>query len=101
MMGGMPLGRGEEFAIILSQTSASHAPEALLGKITEDGGEVASFPGVARSVTFSAGVASFPDHGTIAMIWLRTADTGLYAAKQADGIAFCVAGLARKAASPQ
>jgi diguanylate cyclase (GGDEF)-like protein len=40
------------------------------------------FPGVPRSVTISAGVATCPDHGTTREELVRAADAGLYAAKQ-------------------
>ena len=40
------------------------------------------FPGVPRCVTISAGVATFPDHGTTRDELVKSADAGLYAAKQ-------------------
>jgi diguanylate cyclase (GGDEF)-like protein len=71
---------GEEFAILLSQTSQTHA----LGVAEKLRRMVDSwqFPGVPRSVTISAGVATFPDHGTTREELVRAADAGLYAAKQ-------------------
>jgi diguanylate cyclase (GGDEF)-like protein len=88
---------GEEFAIILSQTSASHALTVAekLRRMVENW----QFPGVARSVTISAGVAAFPDHGSTRDDLVRAADKGLYAAKQEGRNRICVAELARKGAS--
>ena len=72
---------GEEFAILLSQTSQQHA----LGVAEKLRRMVDSwqFPGVPRPVTISAGVATCPDHGTTRDELVRAADAGLYAAKQA------------------
>ena len=72
---------GEEFAILLSQTSQEHAmgvAEKLRRLI-----ETWQFPGVPRSVTISAGTATYPDHGTTRDELVKAADSGLYAAKQA------------------
>ena len=72
---------GEEFAILLSQTTHEHAlgvAEKLRRMI-----DTWQFPGVPRSVTISAGVATFPDHGTTRDELVKAADAGLYAAKQA------------------
>jgi diguanylate cyclase (GGDEF)-like protein len=71
---------GEEFAILLSQTNPQHAlgvAEKLRRLV-----ETWQFPGVPRSVTISAGVATFPDHGTSRDELVKSADAGLYAAKQ-------------------
>ena len=72
---------GEEFALLLSQTSQQHA----LGVAEKLRRMVDSwqFPGVPRSVTISAGVATCPDHGTTREQLVKAADAGLYAAKQA------------------
>jgi diguanylate cyclase (GGDEF)-like protein len=72
---------GEEFGILLTQTSFEHAinvAEKLRHTI-----EQWQFPGVPRTVTISAGVAALPNHGTTRDDLVRAADTGLYAAKQA------------------
>jgi len=71
---------GEEFAIVLSQTNPQHAL-AVAEKLRR---LVANwqFPGVARPVTISAGVATFPTHGTTRDELVKAADAGLYAAKQ-------------------
>jgi diguanylate cyclase (GGDEF)-like protein len=72
---------GEEFGLILPQTSAPHAlrvAEKLRRAV-----ESWKFPGVPRTVTISAGIGVFPDHGTTRDELVRAADNGLYAAKQA------------------
>jgi diguanylate cyclase (GGDEF)-like protein len=71
---------GEEFAILLSQTNPQHAlavAEKLRRLV-----ETWQFPGVPQSVTISAGVATFPDHGMSRDELVKSADAGLYAAKQ-------------------
>jgi len=71
---------GEEFAILLSQTNPQHAlavAEKLRRLV-----ETWQFPGVPQSVTISAGVATFPDHGASRDELVKSADAGLYAAKQ-------------------
>jgi diguanylate cyclase (GGDEF)-like protein len=72
---------GEEFAILLSQTNPRHAlnvAEKLRSLV-----ERWQFPGVPRSVTISAGAASYPEHGTTRDDLVKAADAGLYMAKQA------------------
>jgi len=71
---------GEEFAILLSQTDPEHALAVAdkLRKLVDEW----QFPGVPRPVTISAGVASFPDHGTTRDELVKAADAGLYVAKQ-------------------
>jgi len=88
---------GEEFAILLTQTSAKHALGVAekLRRLVEGW----QFPGVPRTVTLSAGVAAFPDHGTTRDELVRAADTGLYAAKQAGRNRVCLASLARTTAN--
>jgi diguanylate cyclase (GGDEF)-like protein len=72
---------GEELALLLTQTSAQQAVAVAekLRKIVERW----QFPGVPRTVTISAGVAAFPEHGTERDALVRAADNALYAAKQA------------------
>jgi diguanylate cyclase (GGDEF)-like protein len=80
---------GEEFAILLSQTNQQHAlgvAEKLRRLV-----ETWQFPGVPRPVTISAGAASYPDHGATRDELVRSADAGLYAAKQAGRNRVCVA----------
>jgi diguanylate cyclase (GGDEF)-like protein len=71
---------GEEFAILLSQTNPQHALAVAekLRRLVESW----QFPGVPRPVTISAGVATFPDHGSSRDELVKSADAGLYAAKQ-------------------
>jgi diguanylate cyclase (GGDEF)-like protein len=72
---------GEEFAILLSQTTHQHAVGVAekLRRIIDTW----QFPGVPRPVTISAGVATCPEHGTTRDDLVKAADAGLYAAKQA------------------
>jgi diguanylate cyclase (GGDEF)-like protein len=49
------------------------------------------FPGVPRTVTISAGVAMFPEHGTTRDKLVRAADSALYAAKQGGRNRICLA----------
>lgn len=88
---------GEEFAILLSQTNSQHAfgvAEKLRRMV-----ETWQFPGVARPVTISAGIASFPDHGTERDDLVKAADAGLYAAKLAGRNRVLLAPLPRGSAS--
>lgn len=88
---------GEEFAILLTQTNAQHAlgvAEKLRRSV-----EGWQFPGVPRTVTISAGIAAFQDHGTSRDELVRAADTGLYAAKQAGRNRVCLTGRARSRSS--
>jgi diguanylate cyclase (GGDEF)-like protein len=88
---------GEEFGILLSQTSAQHAMSVAekLRKVVEGW----QFPGVPRTVTISAGAAAFPDHGTTRDELVRAADSALYAAKQAGRNHVCLGPLARHQAA--
>ncbi|MGA8432277.1 MAG: diguanylate cyclase [Candidatus Sulfotelmatobacter sp.] len=89
---------GEEFGILLTQTSVQHAMGVAdkLRKIVE----MWQFPGVPRTVTISAGVAAFPEHGTTRDELVRAADNGLYCAKQDGRNRIAAAPLAR-GASPR
>jgi diguanylate cyclase (GGDEF)-like protein len=69
---------GDEFALLLSRADARHA-EAVAKRVLErlaaiDGGEV--------PITFSAGLACYPDHATELTELLRLADVALYLAKR-------------------
>jgi len=88
---------GEEFAILLTQTSAQHAfgVAEKLRKLVEGW----QFPGVPRMVTLSAGVAAFPDHGTSRDDLIRAADASLYEAKQGGRNRVCLVTRARGAAN--
>ena len=88
---------GEEFAILLTNTNAQHAVGVVekLRRLVEGW----QFPGVPRTVTISAGVAAFPEHGTTRDELIRAADVGLYAAKQAGRNRVCLTRLVRRASS--
>ena len=83
---------GEEFAILLTQTTEQQA--AAIAEKLRRSVEGYQFPGVPRTVTISAGVAAFPAHGTARDEIVRAADNGLYAAKQAGRNRVCLAELA-------
>lgn len=71
---------GEEFAIILPETSGSNAliaAEKLRNLVAKY-----EFPGVPRPISLSAGVANFPRNGTTRDDLVRAADENLYLAKQ-------------------
>jgi diguanylate cyclase (GGDEF)-like protein len=72
---------GEEFAIVVPETScenAQHVAEKLRRQI-----ESHPFPGVPRPVTISCGVADYPTHGATRDEVVAAADAALYAAKEA------------------
>ncbi len=71
---------GEEFVVLMPQTSVEHASAAAekLRKTVETW----TFPGVARPVTISMGVASFPADGDSRDALVAAADRALYVAKQ-------------------
>jgi diguanylate cyclase (GGDEF)-like protein len=71
---------GEEFALLLPNTSADNAVEVAdkLRRTVENW----HFPGVARPVTLSAGVAGFPEFGITRDEIVASADHALYVAKQ-------------------
>ncbi len=72
---------GEEFAILLSQTSQQQAMSIAekLRRMVDSW----QFPGVPQPVTISVGVATCPNHGNTREELVKAADAGLYAAKQA------------------
>jgi diguanylate cyclase (GGDEF)-like protein len=86
---------GEEFGILLTQTSVQHAMSVAekLRKMVESW----QFPGVPRTVTISAGIAAYPEHGTTRDELVRAADNGLYFAKQDGRNKVAAAPLARRA----
>ncbi len=88
---------GEEFSVLLTQTNAQHAVGVAekLRRVVE----MWQFPGVPRTVTISAGVAAFPDHGVTRDELVRAADIALYAAKQAGRNRVCLTTATRKAAA--
>jgi diguanylate cyclase (GGDEF)-like protein len=72
---------GEEFVIILPETPGPKAVRVAEKLRSLVGGY--EFPGVPRSITFSAGVADFPRCGATRDALVRAADESLYLAKQA------------------
>jgi len=87
---------GEEFALLLSQTGPQHAV-AVAEKLRR-AVEGWQFPGVARTITISSGVAVFPDQGITRDELISAADNALYAAKQA-GRNRTVGGSSKRSAS--
>jgi diguanylate cyclase (GGDEF)-like protein len=89
---------GEEFAILLSQTNGQHSQSVAekLRRLVETW----QFPGVPRPVTISAGIATYPEHGTTRDELVKSADAGLYAAKQSGRNRIVLAPLALKATNP-
>jgi diguanylate cyclase (GGDEF)-like protein len=72
---------GDEFALLLPETIGSNAyevAEKLRRCIAER-----EFPGVARPVSISVGIASFPNDGITRDDLIKAADYALYQAKQA------------------
>jgi len=71
---------GEDFAIITPETALDSALAVAdkLRRVVESW----HFPGVARPVTISAGVAEFPAQGGTRDELVKSADEALYAAKQ-------------------
>lgn len=88
---------GEEFAVLLTQTNADHA--MLVAEKLRKTVELWQFPGVPRTITISAGVAAFPEHGRTRDEIVRAADSGLYAAKQSGRNRVCPAVSANSASS--
>ncbi|HZW91491.1 MAG TPA: sensor domain-containing diguanylate cyclase [Candidatus Eremiobacteraceae bacterium] len=88
---------GEEFGILLTQTTAAHAMNIAekLRKMVAGW----QFPGVPRTVTISAGTAAFPEHGTTRDELVKAADAALYVAKQAGRNRVCVGIRARNQAA--
>jgi diguanylate cyclase (GGDEF)-like protein len=70
---------GEEFALLLPNTSTENAME--VAEKLRRTVETWLFPGVARPVTLSAGVAGFPEFGTTRDEIVSAADNALYIAK--------------------
>ncbi len=72
---------GEEFAIIVPETSGEDA--VLVAEKLRRVIETWIFPGVARPITISIGVAEYPQNGHTRDELVRAADAALYHAKQA------------------
>lgn len=72
---------GDEFAIVVPETAGENAlrvAEKLRRQV-----EAHVYPGVARPVTISCGLAEYPAHGTTRDEIMAAADRALYSAKQA------------------
>jgi diguanylate cyclase (GGDEF)-like protein len=72
---------GEEFAVVVPETSCENAvrvAEKLRRQV-----EGHHFPGVPRKVTISCGIADYPTHGITRDEVVAAADAALYAAKEA------------------
>lgn len=72
---------GDEFAILLPETTADRA-YATAEKLRSEVAGI-NFPGVARVISLSIGVACSPDNGRNRDELLKAADEALYCAKQA------------------
>jgi len=85
---------GEEFAILVPQTSGGNAMEVAekLRRMVE----AYRFPGVPVKVTISAGVAEFPAHGRTRDELVAAADAALYVSKEAGRNRVSAASAARK-----
>ena len=85
---------GEEFAILVPQTSGGNAMEVAekLRRMVES----YRFPGVPVKVTISAGVAEFPAHGRTRDELVAAADAALYVSKEAGRNRVSAAAAARK-----
>ncbi|MBV9437912.1 MAG: diguanylate cyclase, partial [Acidobacteria bacterium] len=87
---------GEEFAILVPQTSGGNALEVAekLRRMVE----TYLFPGVPRKVTISAGVAEYPTHGRTRDELVAAADAALYVSKESgrNRVSAASAAVARK-----
>jgi diguanylate cyclase (GGDEF)-like protein len=72
---------GEEFAILVPQTSCANALE--VAEKLRRAVAAFRFPGVPVKVTISAGVAEYPTHGRTRDELVAAADAALYASKEA------------------
>jgi diguanylate cyclase (GGDEF)-like protein len=88
---------GEEFGILLAQVNGQQALAVAekLRKMVE----CWQFPGVPRTVTISAGAATFPEHGTSRDALVKAADSALYNAKQMGRNRVCLTSLVHRQAT--
>jgi diguanylate cyclase (GGDEF)-like protein len=88
---------GEEFGILLAQVNGQQALAVAekLRKMVE----CWQFPGVPRTVTISAGAATFPEHGTSRDALVKAADSALYNAKQTGRNRVCLTSLVHRQAT--
>jgi diguanylate cyclase (GGDEF)-like protein len=73
---------GEEFAVVLPETDSRGAARVAERVVDVVRSTPFSAGGRALTVTVSAGVAAFPDHGRTATEVMRAADAALYSAKR-------------------
>jgi diguanylate cyclase (GGDEF)-like protein len=85
---------GEEFAVVLPETDSSGASSVATRIVAAIRSEPFTCSGHVRTVTVSAGVASYPDHGRTAAEVMRAADGALYTAKRGGRDRWCLAGCA-------
>lgn len=74
---------GEEFCMLLPDTSPEHAADVMEGFRALVEHAVVDFGGERLRVTVSVGIASFPKHGENSRLLFEAADRALYAAKEA------------------
>ena len=88
---------GEEFCLVLPDVDAAHA-QALLEETGRRLKSVEFREAPDLRVSFSAGIAVFPDHGDTVDALLSTADAALYDAKAAgrDRVRIAVSAVARE-----
>ncbi|HYG98898.1 MAG TPA: sensor domain-containing diguanylate cyclase [Terriglobales bacterium] len=81
---------GDEFAVLLPQTSAACA-FAAAEKLNRELSQV-EIPNISQPVTLSIGIASYPEHAQVQDELLRAADGALYRVKQAgrNGVSVAV-----------
>jgi diguanylate cyclase (GGDEF)-like protein len=82
---------GEEFAVVLPETGSDGAAAVTARIVAAVRAKPFTVGAVSQTVTVSAGVASFPDHGRTASEILRAADSALYVAKAAGRDRWCLA----------
>jgi len=84
---------GEEFGIILPESSAEHAAFRANGlRAAVRGLKVQYHDQMLETVTLSVGVAAFPEHGTTSEELIKAADRCLYISKSSGRDAVTVAG---------
>ncbi len=82
---------GDEFVIVLWRVSGSDDAARVTLKIIEAVSQAYSIEGLAVSITISAGIGIYPDHGEDAGTLMKSADAALYLAKRAGKNAYRIA----------
>ncbi|HEY6795157.1 MAG TPA: GGDEF domain-containing protein, partial [Kineosporiaceae bacterium] len=83
---------GEEFVVVLPETGAEGACAVATRIVDAVRKEPFRAAGYSRTVTVSAGIAAYPDHGRTASELMRAADGALYAAKHGGRDRWVLAG---------